>query len=315
MPPSSCSLPRVSVVIPTNGLRDWTSAVDSALRQDGVVVEVILVNNGSAAIPHSSRYPTLRILESPPYRGANGARQLGIQSASYDLIALLDDDDAWMPNKLGEQLKYVVSVIGDADKEAWVCGAGALIIEPSKPAKKSPRDFATLVPDVADYLFKRSSLTASLNQLQSSTLVFPKWLAIEVPFQADLKIHQDWTWLLAVEDALNARVIVCPKYLIHYNKGSGASITRNTKSIQSMNWAQSHLAMKTSRIRGDFFLTVPFNMALEARSAADAIGVLVHALTTARPGVSAVVRSLLALARLVAQEAARLVTSRTGRDL
>jgi glycosyltransferase involved in cell wall biosynthesis len=301
---ASIDLPKVSVVIPTNGLRDWGPAVASAANQADVTVEILLVNNGDAPIAPSVKFPELRILSSPPSLGANGARQLGIENSRYELIALLDDDDVWFPSKLREQILFMQALWDGFTDMGWVCGAGELISEIGRPDLRSPREFSPSISDAATYLFRRKSLRAPLNQLQSSTLLFPKSVALAVPFRADLKLHQDWTWLLDVEDVLQAPILICPKYLVRYHKGTGAGITRSTKAAQSMEWGSARLSTRSKRIRGDFALTVPFNMALEIGAVDNASSILLRALRVSRPGPAAVTRAVLALIRAVLRQTA-----------
>lgn len=303
----------VSVVIPTNGMRDWGDAVSSAYDQVDVIVEVILVNNGNNPIVPTGEFPELRILSSSPDLGANGARQFGIENARYDIIALLDDDDVWFPNKLHEQLAFVQARLGDSLEPSWVCGAGELISEVGRPDLQAPRDFTASTADAATYLFRRVSLRAPLHQLQSSTLLFPKSVALAVPFRAGLKLHQDWTWLLDVEDALRAPIFICPKYLVRYHKSTGVGITRSTKAAQSLDWGFTRLSTRSKRIQGDFVLTVPFNMALEAGAIDDSLSIFLRAVKSSSPGLPAVSRAVLAIVRAVLRRLTDSALSKIGK--
>ena len=101
----------VTVVIPT---RDrWqllaASALRSALSQEGVVVDVVVVDDGSRDTPprdlpglHDARVLVVRL---PEVRGVAVARNAGIAKARGDWVAFLDDDDLWSPSKLLRQLR------------------------------------------------------------------------------------------------------------------------------------------------------------------------------------------------------------------
>jgi glycosyltransferase involved in cell wall biosynthesis len=102
--------PDVTVVVPT---RDrWpllsTAALPSALGQEGVDLEVIVVDDGAAdETPELLRAladPRLRVLRHPSPRGVAPARNAGIEEARGKWVAFLDDDDLWSPHKLRRQL-------------------------------------------------------------------------------------------------------------------------------------------------------------------------------------------------------------------
>lgn len=93
----------VSVVIPTfNRPVEVDAAVASVLSQ-GVPCEVLVVDDGSkepvspvGALAH----PSVKIIRSEESTGPTLARSRGIEAASGQYIAFLDDDDIWLPGKL-----------------------------------------------------------------------------------------------------------------------------------------------------------------------------------------------------------------------
>ena len=109
--------PVVSVVIPTRDRADHVlDAVASALGQQDVTVEVIVVDDGStdhtpqllAAIDDDR----VRVVRQEPGQGVARARNLGIAQARGEWIAFLDDDDLWAPGKLRTQLDAAARVNG-----------------------------------------------------------------------------------------------------------------------------------------------------------------------------------------------------------
>lgn len=101
---------RVSAVVPVyNGARFLAEAIDSALRQEEIEVEVVVVDDGStddtpAVIrSYGSRIVALRQRN----RGLAAARNAGIARSSGEQIAFLDADDAWEPAKSRRQLAYL----------------------------------------------------------------------------------------------------------------------------------------------------------------------------------------------------------------
>ncbi|MEJ2462049.1 MAG: glycosyltransferase family A protein [Candidatus Thiodiazotropha sp.] len=93
----------ISVVIPThNRASVLPRALDSVRTQTLPPHEVIVVDDGSddetAQLVHD-RYPECRYLHQAN-QGVSSARNLGIAHSSGEWIALLDSDDAWLPEKL-----------------------------------------------------------------------------------------------------------------------------------------------------------------------------------------------------------------------
>lgn len=108
MPSSSLSL-RVTVVMPVyNSASTISAAVWSVLEQTHSNLEIIVVDDGStdetlkaiAAIPDQR----IRVIPLGDNRGPSAARNEGIAAASGDLIAFLDADDLWLPEKLAMQV-------------------------------------------------------------------------------------------------------------------------------------------------------------------------------------------------------------------
>ncbi len=101
----------ISVVIPTYNRRDvLPRAIDSVLAQTSSPDEIIVVDDGSddgtAGIIQRA-YPQVRVIDQKN-AGVSAARNLGITSARGEWIALLDSDDAWLPQKLERQLQVLL---------------------------------------------------------------------------------------------------------------------------------------------------------------------------------------------------------------
>jgi glycosyltransferase involved in cell wall biosynthesis len=100
----------VSVVIPVyNGARYLNEALQSVLAQTEAPREIILVDDGSTddsailiqQVAASTPIP-LRYLPQAN-QGTAAARNRGIELAASPLIAFLDQDDLWLPQKLARQ--------------------------------------------------------------------------------------------------------------------------------------------------------------------------------------------------------------------
>jgi glycosyltransferase involved in cell wall biosynthesis len=97
---------RVSAVIPVwNGERYLRAALESVFAQTLPPFEVIVADDGStdATLQIAAEFPVTVL--SQPNSGTAAARNLGIRAASGDVIAMLDHDDLWLPDKLACQVK------------------------------------------------------------------------------------------------------------------------------------------------------------------------------------------------------------------
>ncbi|MFO7494713.1 MAG: glycosyltransferase [Desulfobacterales bacterium] len=111
--------PRVSIIIPTFN-RAWslTTAIDSVLSQDFDAFETIVVDDGSTDETRAllAGYgAALRVIQQAN-RGVSAARNAGIRAAAAPLVALLDSDDYWLPDKLAVQTTFF-----DQNPEAVIC--------------------------------------------------------------------------------------------------------------------------------------------------------------------------------------------------
>ncbi len=106
--------PEVSVIIPTHSAWPLLSVtLDGALRQEGVSVEVVVVDDGSTdetperLAEAAAADPRIRVLRNDPALRVARARNRGIEEARAPWMAFLDHDDLWAPTKLRRQLDAV----------------------------------------------------------------------------------------------------------------------------------------------------------------------------------------------------------------
>ncbi|NKB35374.1 MAG: glycosyltransferase [Pseudomonadales bacterium] len=97
----------VSVVIPTyNRKETLCQAIDSVLEQTHTAHEIIVVDDGSddgTEETIKANYPDTRYLYHAN-RGVSYSRNRGVEAASGNWIAFLDNDDTWLPKKLELQI-------------------------------------------------------------------------------------------------------------------------------------------------------------------------------------------------------------------
>jgi hypothetical protein len=105
------TLPEVSIILPCRNAAPWLGdSLGSALAQEGVKPEVILIDDGSTdgSAEHARRLGGARIrIERTPGCGAAAARNRGLALARGRWIQFLDADDALAPDKLRTQLRLL----------------------------------------------------------------------------------------------------------------------------------------------------------------------------------------------------------------
>jgi glycosyltransferase involved in cell wall biosynthesis len=98
----------VSAVIPAYNAQDYVAeAIQSVLAQTYASVEIVVVDDGSE--DQTGRVvrgfgPRVRFYRQA-HRGPGAARNLGVAKTTGSLLAFLDADDTWMPDKLERQVE------------------------------------------------------------------------------------------------------------------------------------------------------------------------------------------------------------------
>lgn len=100
----------ISVIIPAyNAGRLIDEAIESVLRQHTSADEIIVINDGSTDRDYSilkKFHHSVRVINQCN-RGVSAARNVGCEAATQNLIAILDADDIWLPEKLRAQKYYL----------------------------------------------------------------------------------------------------------------------------------------------------------------------------------------------------------------
>jgi glycosyltransferase involved in cell wall biosynthesis len=167
MPPGRPRL--VSVVIPAyNAERFVGEAIESVLAQTHPDVECIVVDDGStdgtAAVVRAFG-PRVRTLEQAN-KGVSAARNAGVRVATGSLLAFLDADDRWSPDRLSRMLEALAGA--RADVVACACrlidadGApiGTLRMEPMPTVESLLTFHGTLASLGSNMLIERAAFDA-----------------------------------------------------------------------------------------------------------------------------------------------------------
>ena len=96
---------KISVILPVHNRADvLPRAIQSVIDQKLSDFELIVVDDGSTdqsvRVAESFADPRVKLLRLPQNRGGNVARNEGIRAATAPLLAFLDSDDRYLPEKL-----------------------------------------------------------------------------------------------------------------------------------------------------------------------------------------------------------------------
>lgn len=193
---SDKSAPLVSVVMPTYRRDDTLQrAIESVLGQTYQNLELIVVNDngddehftpavreivGSFA-ENDSR---VRLLEPPVHKNGAYARNRGVEVSSGELIAFLDDDDWWEPEKIERQVNAFANLSDEwgvvSCRVKRYRGAELISVLPKHPDGHVYKDVMLIVSD-----------------FPTGTLMVRRALFEEVGgFDEDLIRHQDFQLLI-----------------------------------------------------------------------------------------------------------------------
>jgi glycosyltransferase involved in cell wall biosynthesis len=122
---------RISVIIPVfDGARWLAEALESARGQTLPPDEIVVVDDGSrdGSADLARRVPGVRVVEMA-HAGVSSARNRGLAEATGDIIAWLDVDDVWAPEKLEVQ----VGLLEERPELGYTLCNQRVVLEPGMP--------------------------------------------------------------------------------------------------------------------------------------------------------------------------------------
>jgi glycosyltransferase involved in cell wall biosynthesis len=244
----------VSAVIPTRNRPTLVvRAVRSALAQTFAVMEVIVVLDGPDALTEKALRnipdPRLTLVVLAASVGAAQARNLAVDCARGDWIALLDDDDEWLPEKIELQMERACQ-----SKFTYPIVSSKLFARKSTYQVIWPRKQPT--EPLSEYLLARNSWSYGEGLLTTTTLLFPKDLFEQVRFRPELRRHQDWDWVLRAVQQPGAGIEFIAKPLaIWHLAEQRPSISTALHWQTSLDWAEESRSLMTDRAYAGFLAT------------------------------------------------------------
>jgi glycosyltransferase involved in cell wall biosynthesis len=236
--------PLISVVIPTFQRRGVVQrAVQSVLRQTYKSLEVIVVIDGvddgtRARIDHLGDART-RVFETGCNQGPAEARNHGVRHAAGDYVALLDDDDEWTEQKLERQI-HLIQLLGLAGRDFLI--SCRVIFKTPEGAYVWPEHLFQAGDDLSEYLLDRRSPFLRPGTVCTGTLLFPRRLALRIPFPRDT-VHEDWSWLLLCAARGRTPLVMCEEPMFIYHLDSECvSLNKRANWRASLEWAHRYRA-------------------------------------------------------------------------
>jgi glycosyltransferase involved in cell wall biosynthesis len=219
---SSEGRPRVSVVIPAYNQERFVGAcLQSALAQTESALEIIVVDDGSTD-------GTSEVLKGfgPPVQvihqtnaGVAVARNVGAAAATGDLLAFLDADDVWMPDKLMEQVDRLV-----ADPSLGLVHCGLIEIDADGNHGREQVDGLDGWVQQEYLRLRRTVVVAG-----SSTAMVPRTLFEEIGgFDTAMSYAADWDLCYRIASTHPIAFVAQPLlgYRVH-----GANMTGNVQAL------------------------------------------------------------------------------------
>ena len=222
----------------------------SVLRQQGVDLEVIVVDEGSTddtlAVLAALGDERVRVIHHDTPRGVATARNHGTGEAQGDWLAFVDDDDLWAPDKLVRQLQAA-----EGARRDWAYAGAVIIVEDCRIVHGRP----PLSPEeVVAALPRYDAIPGG-----GSNVVLRRTMWRRAgPFDSRLRNTEDWEmWIRLAKLGLPACVsspLVARRLHPSNSSLDLAELVRGTRLIESLHhttadWGRLHRWMAESCLR------------------------------------------------------------------
>lgn len=213
--------PLISVVVPAwNAAATLPATLATARAQAGVRIEIIVVDDGSndatAAIVEAAGRADPRVrLVRQSNAGVAAARNRGFAEAGGELIAPLDADDLWHPEKLARQLDRLRETPAAGMVYCW-----STYIDEDDRIVEHPRDVDRFEGNVLPALIVANFIGNGSVPLIRRDLLTAAGGWDPLLRARDAQGCEDWQLYLRL--AALAPVVLAPAYLVGYRQRAGA---------------------------------------------------------------------------------------------
>jgi len=219
----------VAAVIPLfNGRRFIRDAIESILGQQLKPREIVVVDDGSSDEGGAvvAQYPEVRLIRQSN-GGEAAARNRGIRETGQPLIAFLDQDDLWQPQKLAVQVPEL-----ERDPSAdMVFGQHRLIVEDEARWFRLDAVGKTLTAELPGCLLVRRGAFDRIGF-----------------FREDMKRGSDVDWILRAQDAGMRSLLVEEVVLLRRMHDANSSIDEALFMSELLRALRASVRRKRSRV-------------------------------------------------------------------
>lgn len=199
----------ISIIMPTyNRAYVIARAIDSVLKQTYSSFEFIIVDDGSddetQEIVESYRDSRIQYVRLEENRGANYARNIGLNHCSGEWIAFIDSDNVWEPDKLAIQVEKIQEL---SDEAGIIFGKAYIHHIDSRYSYIMPQK-----EDVANY----TKTMLEKNLIDTNTVLIKKQCFDKVGcFDEAFPRLQDWEMFYRIITFGHYEVVFVDKLLSH----------------------------------------------------------------------------------------------------
>jgi glycosyltransferase involved in cell wall biosynthesis len=227
--------PLVSVIVPAyNRAELMIDTLESIWQQTYRPIELIVVDDGSTddtrdrVIEWAGKHDSLQDFDvrylQQQNKGANSARNLGIQNSQGELVAFIDSDDRWLSDKLEKQ----VPLFGDdPDIGGVYCGLGWVDLASGIKLPDERRSYPKgwLLPKLLVY-----DVTAGTPCYVIKRECFDKVGFFDVSLPA----RQDWDMWIRL--STEYKIACVREVLVYAGKHAGARLSLNAEGSIAAHW-------------------------------------------------------------------------------
>lgn len=249
----------VSVVITTIGNTTFLmKSLESVVKQtyDNIQIIVVLDGENAECSTFLNKWKAdneveLCFVKNETRLGGNESRNIGIQNAIYPWVALLDDDDEWLPDKIEKQM---IAIENSKNAANSICFTSVQTTDRFQRKVTRPRTSYS-GQEIGGYLFG-TKLGRAYGFIQTSTILASRELFLKNPFTSGLPKHQDWDWVIRAVKLFNSEIIHVNLPLTVYNMNPAQSVGKVNRWRDSEKWLKSVETLISKQSRESFLLNV-----------------------------------------------------------